>query len=130
VAGVGLQRGQDLVQLHRRAGVLDLDRVAVAELGRARRARVDVDEEVALEEDPGTDRRVASMWIGRPLSSISIETTAPWLTPLPIGLTSVTLPTLTPAIRTKESGLMLLADLNAASSVKWCWNGIAFVSPK
>jgi len=57
VAGVGLQRGQDLVQLHRRAGVLDLDRVAVAELGRARRARVDVDEEVALEEDPRTDRR-------------------------------------------------------------------------
>ena len=73
---------------------------------------------------------VASVWMGRPLSWISMLTTAPWLTPLPNGSTSVTLPTLTPAMRTGEFLLMLLADLKAALIVKWCSNGIALVNPK
>ena len=60
LARVALQRRQDLVELHRRGRLGDLDRVAGVELGRARRARLEVDEEVALEEDarPDLGRRV------------------------------------------------------------------------
>ena len=55
-----LERGQDLVDLHCRSRLADRDRVAVAELGRARAARGQVEEEVALEEQPRADldRRV------------------------------------------------------------------------
>ena len=60
LARVALQRGQHLVELDRRGGPRDLDRVAVVELRRRRRAGPQVDEEVALEEDARADlgRRV------------------------------------------------------------------------
>ena len=60
LARVALQRGQDLVELHRRGRLRDLDRVARVELGCARRAGLEVHEEVALEEDARADlgRRV------------------------------------------------------------------------
>ena len=47
---------EDLVELDRRAGLVDRDRVAVVELGARRRAGLQVDEEVALEEDARADR--------------------------------------------------------------------------
>ena len=55
LARVALQRGEDLVELHRRRGAGDLDRVAGLELRRRRRAGLEVDEEVALEEDARAD---------------------------------------------------------------------------
>ena len=60
VARVGLQRGQDLVELHGRGGLGRRDRVAVAQRRRLGRARREVDELVALEEDarPDLQRRV------------------------------------------------------------------------
>ena len=60
VARVGLQRGQHLVELHRGRGLLNGDRGAVLEFAGGRRARRQVDEEVALEEDARADlgRRV------------------------------------------------------------------------
>ena len=51
---------------------------------------------------------VASLWIGRPFLSIRIVTRAAFLS-LGRRSTEVTLPTLTPAIRTNEFGLMLFA---------------------
>ena len=75
LAIVCLQRGQDLVELHRRRGPRDRDRVAARpSLGELGRARVQLDEEVALEEDARADLGVASSWIGRPSSSISSVT--------------------------------------------------------
>ncbi len=57
----------------------------------------------------------ASVWIGRPASSISIVSrAAPVL--LSMVSTFLTLPTSTPAMRTGDEGLMLLASLNTASS--------------
>ena len=60
-ARVGLQRGQDLVELDRRPGLRERDQPAVGERARRRRARLQVDVEVALEEQPRPDlqRRVA-----------------------------------------------------------------------
>ena len=55
---------------------------------------------------------VASSWIGSPLSLISIVTSA-WSVPS-LGLTDLTLPTLTPAIRTGELTRSELADSNTA----------------
>ena len=52
---VALQRAQHLVELHRRRGLGERDRVAVVDGRRRRRARRDVDEEVALQEDPRAD---------------------------------------------------------------------------
>ena len=59
VAGVALQRAQHLVELDRRRRARGRDRRALVELLGARRARREVDEEVALEEDPRPD---ASRW--------------------------------------------------------------------
>src|SRR4029453_15990633 len=55
-----VQRREDLVHLPGPRGLAERDRVAVAERRRARRARLDVDEEVAVEEDarPDLHRRV------------------------------------------------------------------------
>ncbi len=50
-----LQRRQHLVELNRYRGAADRDRAATVHLGRAGAARVEVDEEVALEEDPRSD---------------------------------------------------------------------------
>ena len=55
---------------------------------------------------------VASSWIGSPASLISIVTSA-WSVPS-FGSTYLTLPTLTPAIRTGEFGRSELADSNTA----------------
>ena len=58
----------------------------------------------------------ASLWIGVPFLSIRISTIAD-SSPACMWSTFVTLPTLTPAIRTSDPGLMLLAVLNAALTV-------------
>jgi hypothetical protein len=60
LARVRLERREDVVELDRRRGLRHPDRVARLERGRPRRARLQVDEEVALEEDPWPDlhRRV------------------------------------------------------------------------
>ena len=55
LARVALQRGQQVAELDRRRRLGDRDRVAVVELRRRRRARLEVDEEVALEEDARPD---------------------------------------------------------------------------
>ena len=77
----------------------------------------------------GRIANVASLWMGRPLSSICIFTSAPG-SPGRRCWTPTTLPTFTPAIRTGEAGRRLLAVGKTALIVKWCWNGIAFVNPK
>ncbi len=51
-ARVRLKRRQDLVELHRRRGLRDRERVALVDDRRAGAARLQVDEEVALQEDP------------------------------------------------------------------------------
>ena len=53
--GVGLKRGQDLVELDRGGRLSDADCGAVVNRGAVRRAGPQVDEEVALEEDPRAD---------------------------------------------------------------------------
>ena len=60
VARVLLERREDLVQLNRRCRLRDRDRVPLVGGRRRRAARLQVDEEVALEEDarPHLDRRV------------------------------------------------------------------------
>ena len=101
LARVALQRGQHLVELHRRRRLRDLDRVAVVEHRRRRRARREVDEEVALEEDarPDLGGRVLVDRQRRGPRSRSV-TTASFVPSL--GSTTLTLPTLTPAMRTGE----------------------------
>jgi hypothetical protein len=71
----------------------------------------------------------ASLWIGRPLSEISIVMRAA-CSPRPSGSTFVTLPTLTPAIRTKESALSWLADCTTASILYLLLNGICLVNAR
>ena len=51
LARVGLEGLEGLPELHRRGGVLDGDVAAVLDVRARRRARLEVDEEVALEED-------------------------------------------------------------------------------
>jgi hypothetical protein len=55
---------------------------------------------------------VASVWIGRPSSSICMTITAP--SEPSCGLISLTLPTSTPAMRTGEPGRMEFADSKTA----------------
>ena len=58
-----------------------------------------------------------------------IVTTAPvWS--CPSGAMSVTLPTLTPPMRTNESLRTFVASANWALISKWWRNGIALVNPK
>ena len=71
---------------------------------------------------------VASLWIGRPLSLISIVTTAASLPGLPSIL--VTLPTLTPAMRTGEFLRIEFDDWKTALTRKPCVNGMCLVKPK
>ena len=130
VARVALQRGQHLVELHRRRRLGDRDRVAVVDGRRRRRARRDVDEEVALEEDARADlQRRRPCGSAGPCSSISIVTTAASVLP---GLPSIlaTLPTLTPAMRTGEFGRIELADWKTALTRKPCVNGMCLVKPE
>ena len=77
--------------------------VAVVELRRRRRARREVDEEVALEEDARADLGVRVV-VDRPalVLSIRIVTSAP-LSPACARSIFVTLPTSTPAIRTGDA---------------------------
>ena len=49
--GVGLQRGEDVAELHRGRGLLDRDHVVLVEHRRGGRAGLHLDELVALEED-------------------------------------------------------------------------------
>ena len=81
----------------------------------------------------GRIANVASRWIGSPLSSISIVTSAVLqavavvvavLQPGSVE-TPVTLPTLTPAIRTSESACSPLALEKIAWTVYWFANGLA-----
>ena len=69
---------------------------------------------------------VASVWIGRPLFSISIVTRPVW----PSRLIEATLPTSTPAMRTGDFEWMFTAELNWALSRKPCLNGMCLVKPK
>jgi hypothetical protein len=55
LARVALERGEHLVELDRRRGLGQLERAAVVELRGAGRAGLEVDEEVALEEDARPD---------------------------------------------------------------------------
>jgi hypothetical protein len=71
---------------------------------------------------------VASLWIGSALSSSSILTSEASLEPAPS--TPLTLPTLTPAMRTGEPGLMLTAFWKTAFSRKPCVNGTCLLKPK
>ena len=75
----------------------------------------------------GRIRAVASLWIGRPLSAISIVTTA--AVPSPAS-TLLTLPTSTPAIRTGEPGRSELTDSNTAFSWKPRVNGTSLAKPR
>jgi hypothetical protein len=61
VARVVVERAEHLVELHRRGGVRQRDRASVAQLRSRRRARPQVDVEVALQEQVRADlqRRVA-----------------------------------------------------------------------
>ena len=69
---------------------------------------------------------VASVWIGRPLGSISMFTRPA----LPSRWIEVTVPTLTPAMRTGDLGWMLTAVVNTAFRRKPCLNGMCLVKPK
>src|SRR5207248_8436132 len=55
LADVGLQRGQDLPELDRGRRLLDRNVAAILDRRRVRRARLQVHEEVALEEDARPD---------------------------------------------------------------------------
>ena len=69
---------------------------------------------------------MASSRIGSPLDSISIVTRPVF----PSRLIEVTWPTLTPATRTGDFGLMFWAEANSAWIVYPCLNGIFLVKPK
>ena len=71
----------------------------------------------------------ASFLIGRPLSCISIVTSAAPL-PLSTGSTFVTLPTSTPAIRTGDFGFRLFTSLKTALNSYGFANGFDFEKPK
>ena len=81
----------------------------------------------------GRIANVASSWIGRPWLVIVIVTSAAWQALWALadglqpgsGLTPVTVPTLTPAIRTSEPGWSPLALENVAWTVYWLANGLA-----
>ncbi len=70
----------------------------------------------------------ASLWIGRPWSWISIVMTALFVPSWPSTL--VTLPTLTPAMRTGEFSRIEFADVNTALNSNGRENGLLFVKPK
>ena len=91
--------------------------LAVLEGRRGGRAGLDVDEEVALEEDARPDLELGVLVDRQALAprSPSSRSRAPCRSPV-TGSTFVTLPTSTPAIRTGELGLMLLAVSKAAVS--------------
>ncbi len=73
---------------------------------------------------------VASSWMGSPASLISISTRAPpLLLPGTIAVTFLTLPTSTPAMRTGELGLRLLAVSKTPVSLYGFAKGLAFVKP-
>ena len=81
----------------------------------------------------GRMAKVASSWIGSPWLVIVIWTCAAWhalwfladeLQP-GSGLTAVTVPTLTPAIRTSAPGTIPSALANVALTVYWLANGLA-----
>ena len=71
---------------------------------------------------------VASLWMGSALLSSSMVTTAASLDPA--RSTFLTLPTLTPAMRTGDPGRRLLDDSNTAWSRYPCVNGMCLVKPK
>ena len=68
--------GQHLVELHRRGGLGDRDRVAVVELGRAGVPGLRSTKKLPSRKMRGRIFSVASAWIGRPSSLIAIVTTA------------------------------------------------------
>ena len=81
----------------------------------------------------GRIAKVASSWIGRPWLVIVIWTWAArhavWSLADGLhpgsGVTAVTVPTLTPAIRTRAPGRIPLALANVALTVYWPANGLA-----
>ena len=82
--------------------------------GDARRARLEIDEEVALEEDARADLGRGVRWMGSADFLIAITSTAA-LVPSS-GSIFCTLPTSTPAMRTGELGRIEFADWNCALS--------------
>ena len=72
---------------------------------------------------------VASVCSGRPSSSIC-STTIAASAPSSAGLTSLTLPTSTPAIRTGEPGRIDLADWKTALTSNGRVNGMSLVKPR
>ena len=123
-----LERREHLAELHRHGGLVGRDRRAGAELRRVRAARVEVDEVVALEEQPRADLELGVPLDRQARSSISIVTRA-LPEPSSIASTFVTLPTSTPAIRTGEL-LSRLAESKTACSSYGLANGFCLVKPK
>ena len=118
LAVVGLQRGQDFVELHRRRRLRDRDRVAVADLLATRRAGRQIHEEVALEEDARADlgRRVV---VDRQALLVHLHRDLDHVRVVVMRSTFTTLPTFTPAIRTGESSRRSFEVWKTA----WNWNG-------
>ena len=147
-ADVPLERREDLVDLDRDRGLADGERVAVLRLWSAGRARLEIDEQVALKEEPRAQlhRRVLVEWQRRLLQLHGhdrrgrrhalrlgvvrcpglrrdlVRRRSDWMCSI-----SVTLPTFTPAIRTGEAGRMFAADGNTASTVYGFAHGTLFV---
>ena len=97
---------------------------------------LDVEEEVALEEDARAD-----LDLGVAVDRLAVVVDAEGDVGVVAGagpvqavradaLHAPTLPTLTPAIRTGESLRMLAAFLKTAWSSKWLWNGIDLVQAR
>ena len=112
LARVGLQRGQHLVELHRRGGLLDRERA------RRRRARASTASRPSgRRRSCPRGRSAAGSWPSRRCGPGGPCRRSAWSRSRPsrpARSTPVTLPTSTPAIRTGEPGRMLLELSNAA----------------
>ena len=126
---VGLQRGQHLVELHRRRRLGDLERAAVLEDSAPTASRdLRSTKKLPSRKIRGRILAVASACSGSPSSSIYSTTTAASVPSS--GSTDATLPTCTPAIRTGDPGRIEFADSNVARTWNGVVNGKSFVNPK
>ena len=129
LARAGLERPQHLVDLHRRRGLRRRDRVAVLQHGAAGRPGLDIEEEVALEEDARADLHARVSWIGSASLVSFIVTVIAGESP-PTDLTPATLPTSTPAIRTACPFWIGGAFVKVAFSSYGRVNGMSFVNAR
>ena len=97
-------------------------------VGEAGEPGLDVDEEVALQQDARADLERRVLVDRRPASLTSIVTTALFVPSWPSTLT--TWPMLTPAMRTGDLTLRLFAVGKTALNWKCCVSGLSFVNPK